>query len=116
EGFRIIFSSFKKSNFKYVFLILIVLATIYTAAVPKYSVQTSMWGPGSGWTSMQEVASFSKLKSLPDKTSIFLYTSRDDNYITGFDKYTCTWCSSVLDFRKNILDYDKDELYLFLKE
>ncbi len=104
KGFRLI---------KMIVLILMVLGIIFTSGVQKYAVNTSIWGPGGRWTSTEELQAYLWLNSLPVDTPVFTYSF--DSTIIGLDKFSCYWCDSVINFRKDLLYKNASEVYNFLK-
>lgn len=92
---------------------LLVILIFFTAGQQKYAVNTAMWGPGQSWTSMDEVAGYSWLKTLPVDTNIFAYSG--DEAVIGFDKFSCLWCEDVISFREGLLYRNVSEVYDWLK-
>jgi len=95
-----------------VILSVVVLGLLYTSFYPKYVLNNSLWPPGGGWTSMEEVALHSWLTTLPDNTKVFSYGGSP---VIGFDKYSCVWCEDEFEFLENIGEKSQDEIYSFLK-
>ncbi|MCK5260228.1 MAG: hypothetical protein KAJ70_04120 [Candidatus Omnitrophica bacterium] len=135
EGIIIIAKSFKgKIRTGVVVLILISISGLYpligsdlqgsllgdfnklTSGTPKYFVETSMWPSGYHIRGPEEIQGFAWLKTLPPDTKVFLYTPYVDSFIIGFDKFSCSWCEEIFEFRKELIDKDLDEVHKFLKE
>lgn len=90
----------------------VILGLLFTSGYPKYALNTSLWPPGGGWTSMEEVQLHSWLKTLPDDTKVFSYGGSP---VIGFDKYSCVWCKDEIEFLNDIGNKSQDEIYDFLK-
>jgi hypothetical protein len=115
EGIQIMLHSLKNRELRYTLLTLLVIGIIWTSGYPKYVVQTSFWPSGARWTSQEEIVAFVWLKDLPLNTPVFQYVPIHDSYIIGFDKYSCSWCPNVLEFRKTMINSSLDDVYSFLK-
>ncbi|MBS3097309.1 hypothetical protein J4209_00775 [Candidatus Woesearchaeota archaeon] len=108
EGMWFLMSLGKIKIAKFVLLVFVVIAVLSTSFYPKYAVNTAMWGPGGGWTSMEEIQGYMWLKTLPVNTPVFSFT--DDSLITGLDMYSCSWCKEVREFRKDAINKSSFEL------
>ncbi len=95
-----------------IILSVVVLGLLLTSGYPKYTLNTSLWPPGGGWTSMEEVKLHSWLKTLPYDTKVFSYGGSP---VIGFDKYSCVWCKDEIEFLNDIGNKSQDETYDFLK-
>jgi len=115
EGILTLSRSLKNKNVRYSLLSILFIGILWTSAYPKYVVETSNWPAGASWTSYDEINGYLWLKTLPPDTKVFTYNVHD-HHIIGLDKYSCSWCKEVVDFRENILEKDIDELYTFLKK
>ncbi len=115
EAIIAISKSFKNPALKYPILLIIFIGILWTSAYPKYVVETSTWPAGVSWTSQEEIQGYLWLKTLPPNTEVFTY-STNDRQIIGLDKYSCSWCNNTIEFRKNILEKNIDELHSFLKK
>lgn len=103
-----------KKEFIFIVVAIVIISTIMTSFVPKFKHNTlASWPPGASWTSMEEIQGYLWLKELPVDTKVFLY-SRDDSFALGLDKFSCSWCNDVIEFRSKILDYNLSELHSFL--
>ena len=99
-----------------VVLLVVLLGILATAGYQKYAVNTALWPPGVKWTSTEELQGYIWLKTLPADTKVFDYAPRNDMIIISLDKYSCSWCSEIIEFRENILDKNVYELHSWLKE
>ncbi|TKJ17343.1 hypothetical protein CEE44_02300 [Candidatus Woesearchaeota archaeon B3_Woes] len=115
-GLWSLFKLTKKFKIPYLLVLFIILiGVISTAGYQKYNQNhNAVWPPGVFWTSNEELQGYIWLTTLPIDTKVFTY-STTDKPIIGFDKYSCEWCSNVIDFRKNILDKNLTQVYNFLK-
>jgi len=116
-GFWFLLSFSKKFKVaKILIIIIVVVGVIGTAGYQKYHHNTlPSWPPGAGWTSMEEVEAYLWLKGLPANTNVFAYVPDDDATIIGLDKFSCSWCEDVVNYRLTLLDRDTEELYNWLK-
>ncbi len=116
EGTYILINTFKRNKLVQSFLvILIVVGAIATSGVQKYEVNTSIWPTSGSFSNMQEPVQYGELfKQLPLNSKVFLYAPRDKLAI-GYGMFSCLWCQEIVDFRKDILHKNHDELYDFLK-
>jgi len=94
-------------------LVILVVGIVFTSGYQKYAVNTAMWGPGQGWTSMEEVQGYVWLKNLEPNTKVFTFVG--DEPIIGFDKYSCAWCKDVYDFKEDALNKSISEVYDWLR-
>jgi hypothetical protein len=91
---------------------LVIVGIIFTAAYPKYLVNTSpnwyagQWGPG-------ELEGYVWMKTLPVNAKVFTFA--DSMRIVGVDKYNCFWCKDEMEFRKQAFNKSADEIHLFIK-
>jgi hypothetical protein len=116
EGIYTLVISNKHPLQRYFILLVIIASIVWTSGYPKYVVETSQWPPGQMWTSYEEINAFVWLKTLPDNTNVFVYTGGEDSTVVGFDKFSCSWCEGVRDFRKEMMNKSLDDLYNFLLE
>ena len=65
-----------------VILSIVVIGLVLTSFYPKYVLNNSLWPPGQGWVSNEEVALHSWLNTLPDNTKVFSYGGSP---VIGFD-------------------------------
>jgi len=114
DGLFTISKSLKNKKVRYALLSILFIGILWTSAYPKYVVETGNWPAGASWTSYDEINGYLWLKTLPPDTKVFTYNVHDQ-HIIGLDKYSCSWCKEVVDFRENILEKDINELYTFLK-
>jgi hypothetical protein len=105
----------KGKNIRFAVISIIIAGIMWTSAYPKYVFETSIWSPGIRWSSSEEIAAFVWLKILPADTKVFLYTNKDDSHIIGFDKFSCSWCREIVEFRQNLMNKTIDELLSFLQ-
>jgi len=92
---------------------ILIIGVVLTSGYQKYTVNTAMWGPGQGWTSMEEISGYVWLKDLEPDTKVFTFSG--DEPIIGFDKYSCAWCKDVYDFKQDAINSSVDELHSWLK-
>ena len=78
-------------------VLVIVLITL-TSTYQKYEVNTSNWPWGVTWTSPDEIQAYVWLKNLPHDTKVFSFIT--DDFIVGFDKFSCGWCEAEATYRK----------------
>lgn len=101
-----------------VFAVLL-LGLFFTSGIQKYNINTSIWlasqidpnealqGRGHVW-----------LTTLPPNTKVFSFISDSSvgtSFIIGFDKYSCDWCTNVIEFRDGIAQRSPEEIHSFLK-
>lgn len=98
-----------------IIIFIIIIGIILTAGYQKYSVNTAMWPPGAAWTSAEELQGYVWLTALPPNTKVFEY-STTDQFAIGFDKYSCSWCPEIAEFREDLLNKNVDYLHSFLKD
>ncbi|MBI2139344.1 hypothetical protein HYU14_00350 [Candidatus Woesearchaeota archaeon] len=94
--------------------ILLITALFFTGGVQKYAVNTAQWYPGQFWTSNEEIQGYVWLTTLPVNTKVFSYSN--DEQVIGMDKFSCQWCSEVVEFRKGLLEKNISEAYPWLKQ
>lgn len=115
EGFWFLVGFLNQIKIPKIITVLTILILIFlTSGQQKYAVNTAMWGPGQMWTSMDEVAGYAWLKSLPVDTKVFAYSS--DEQVIGFDQFSCLWCDEVIEFRKDLLYKNASDVYNWLKK
>ena len=44
-----------------------------------------------------------------------VFTFSQDSTLIGFDKFSCYWCEDVIEYKKDPINKDLNELYSFLK-
>lgn len=99
-------------------ILLIIIGVVYTSGMQKYELNTITWPTAGAFTSSLGYEPFEYgfwFQSLEPGTKVFLYAPRDKITI-GFGGHSCLWCQEVIDFRKDILERDAQEVYNFLKE
>ncbi len=92
---------------------LIAYSIVMTSFVQKYTVNTAIWPPGGFWASGEELQGYLSLKSLPPNTKVFTFSNF--GVINGFDKFVCSWCKEVQDFRKNGFNQSANAINLWAK-
>lgn len=105
--------SFVKKELRITLIIIIILGIIFTSGVQKFVVNTSVWPPGIGWSSWDELQGYLWLKNLPTNTKVFDFGN--DIFIIGLDKYSCSWCPEQIGFKKGIMNKSVDSIYRWLK-
>lgn len=113
EGFNFLTGLFKDKTVKLAVTGLLVFFVLYTAFYPKYQINTSVWGPGGSFSSMDEVKGYLWLDTLPKDTKVFGYFNNE--FIISFDKFVCYWCPDEYEFKKGIKEHTVDDLGGFLK-
>ncbi len=115
EGFWFLVQFFKQFKIpKLVTIFLLIVLIFLTSGYQKFQVNTAIWPPGQMWTSMEEVAGYMWLKTLPVDTKVFAYSG--DEQVIGLDKFSCLWCDDVINFRKDLIYKNVSELYDWLKK
>ena len=115
EGLYFLKALSKSRLIRFSIVFLVLLGIIFTSAQQKYEVNTAIW-PTSGSFTPQEAAAYGEwFNTIPDNTNVFLYSPRDKLTI-GYGKFSCAWCQDILDFRKEILYKDAEQLHQFLIE
>ncbi|MBS3135532.1 hypothetical protein J4401_01065 [Candidatus Woesearchaeota archaeon] len=100
---------------KYKFLIIgvVIVGTIFTSTQQKFTLNTSTWPPGLGWNSFDEVAEYAQVTaSLPQNTHVFTFA--DNNYVLGFDMFTCPWCPGEKEFRETAINQSPESMQRWL--
>lgn len=117
EGSYVLINTFRKNKMVQIGLVLVImLGVIFTSGVHKYEANTSVWPTSGSFTNMQEPFLYGEIfKQLPLNSNLFLYAPRDKLAI-GYGMFSCLWCEDVIEFRKDILNRDHDQLYAFLKQ
>lgn len=115
EGLWALFKIGKKVSIPSALILIVVLVGIFTTAgYQKYNHNTlPNWPPGIGWTSTDELQGYLWLKTLPADTKVFTYYYTGK--ISGLNKYSCDWCSEVIEFRKTATNKTASELNTWLK-
>jgi hypothetical protein len=115
EGILLLFDFCKAFRVpKILILVIVILAVFFTSASQKYAVNTAVWPFGIGWTSSDEVRGYAWLKdNLPINTKIFAFS--ENNFVIGFDMYTCMWCKDITENRESSFNYTPSELNSWLK-
>lgn len=103
EGVWLLFGLFNNATaLKMIILALVIIGVFFTSFSQKYALNTSVWPPGGGWISMDEVQGYVSLKSLPANTKVFPLTGEWQAWagdrIIGMDAYFCEWCSDEIQF------------------
>ncbi len=101
---------------KGIVLLLIITGVLLTSGYQKYSVNTAVWPTSGSFMNQQEPFEYGAwFQSIPPNTKVFLYTPRD-KLVIGYGGFSCLWCPEVLDFRKDLLNKNVQELYSFLQQ
>jgi len=115
EGLWLLFSVSKKFNVpKVIILAIVVVGILLTSGYQKYTVNTAYWPPGAFWASMEELQGYGWLKTLPYDTNVFSFIN--DGAIIGFDKFTCSWCPEVFEFKKIGFNQSAEYINSWLKQ
>lgn len=117
----------KKAAGAGIILLVLLLGGMYmTSFKPKYTLNTSNWGPGASFAlnsgiqingemvGSEELIGYLMLKELPADTKVFTFSN--DAFLLGLDKYMCYWCKNEREFRENGFDYTPKEINRFLKD
>lgn len=116
EGFYAILTFFKSKSLRNLIIIILLVGIFMTSATAKFELNHAMW-PTSGFSGGHPSTPFKYgdwFGTLEPNTAVFLYSPRDKLTI-GYGAFSCIWCKEVLDFRKDQLDKDVEQLYSFLK-
>ena len=116
ESSYVLINSFKKHKVVQIALVFsIVIGVVLTSGVQKYEANTAIWPTSGSFTNMQEPFLYGQLfKQIPLNSKVFLYAPRD-KLVIGYGMFSCLWCEEVIEFRKDILYKNHDEVYSFLK-
>ncbi len=116
EGAYVLINIFRKNKLvQAAFFFAIVIGAVLTSGMQKYDANTAIWPTSGSFTNMQEPFMYGELfKQLPLNSNVFLYAPRD-KLVIGYGMFSCIWCKEVIEFRKDILHKNYDELYPFLK-
>lgn len=96
-------------------LVLILVGVVFTSFIPKYQFNTMPWPTSGSFVNQQEPWEYGAwFGTLPPDTKVFLYSPRDKLTI-GYNAFSCIWCAEVVEFRKDILNKDVQQLHTFLK-
>ena len=108
---------FKQIPILKIFILLLAVVLVFsTSGYQKYNQNAlAQWPPGVSWTSMGELEGYLWLNTLPAGTKVFPFY-RNDKFVIGFDKYSCSWCDNVASYREDMFNKSFDDLYFFLKE
>lgn len=88
---------------------------IVTSFAHKYSINTSVWFPGGFWTSNEEFQGYMWFKdNVPSGANVFAFSN--PALIMGLDKFMCSWCSDVREYRKNGFSQSAEENYEWFKK
>ncbi|MBI5398177.1 hypothetical protein HZB03_01815 [Candidatus Woesearchaeota archaeon] len=113
DGFNFLSGLIKNKIARTVITVLLVALVIYTAFYPKYQINTSVWGPGGSFSSIDEIRGYLWLTTLPQDTKVFGYYNNE--VIVSFDKFTCYWCPDEYEFKKGLKEHSSNDLRKFLK-
>lgn len=116
-GIESISKKINDKSVRYFIITIIIVGVLFSSAYPKHVVQTSHWPPGVRFTSYEEVAIYSKiLTEFPKNQRIFMLTPAEDSHIIGVDQFSESWKKEIVDFRKDLINKNLSDLYLFLKK
>jgi hypothetical protein len=117
EGLTFLKSFSKLKSIRVVIVIIILIGVLMTSAQQKYELNTAVWPTSGSFTGMPAQAGFEYgawFNTLEPNTKVFLFSPRDKVTI-GFGAFSCDWCQEIIDFRRDILSHNAEELYTFLK-
>ncbi len=87
---------------------------VMTSFVQKYSVNTSLWPPGAFWASNEEIQGYIWFKdNLPAQSKVFTFSN--NAVVIGLDKFICSWCGEVSDYKSKGFNQTSEENYNWLK-
>jgi hypothetical protein len=113
DGFFYATNFFRGNGVRLVVGVVLAVLVIYTSFFPKYQINTSMWGPGGSYSSMDEVKGYLWLDTLPKDAKVFGYFNND--FIIAYDKFTCYWCVDEYGFKKGLKNHSAEDISDFLK-
>jgi len=94
---------------------LLVIGVTATSGYAKYQANTSIWPTSGAFADAAEPFEYAAwFKTLPLNTPVFTYAARD-KIVIGLGGESCLWCLEVMEFRKDIIHKDAQQLYQFLK-
>ena len=94
---------------------IIAYGVFQTSFIPKYKVNTAVWGSGGFWASNEEIQGYIWFKdNIPKNVTVFTFSN--DGIIIGFDKYICHWCSDVREYQKIGFNQSAEQNYDWLKK
>ncbi len=117
EGLYFLRGLSKSKAFKILVVVLVLGGVFLTSAQQKYDHNTMIWPTsGSFQGDTQGALEYGAwFETIPDNAKVFLLAPRD-KVVIGYGKYSCIWCTDIVDFRKNILNEDVKTLHSFLKK
>lgn len=94
---------------------LLLYSVFATSFMHKYSVNTAIWPPGGFWTSNEEIRGYIWFKdNVPSGANVFAFSN--PALIIGLDKFMCSWCSDVREYRSKGFSKSVEENYEWLKK
>lgn len=109
-----LFKIIEKRRLGMVFLAVLALLIIFTSGIQKYAVNTAMWGPHPTFTSLEEIATYNWLHTLPFDAPVY-DISGNGHFVIARDKYMCDWCDYPKEITERVLFMEADELHGLLK-
>ena len=95
--------------------IIIITGVALTSSYQKYTVNTAQWPPGAFWTSGDELKGYIWLKdNINPDTKVFGYVN--DGILIGMDKFICSWCEDVKNFKSTGINQSASATNSFLRE
>lgn len=104
----------KRKGIAGVLTAVLLFGLLITSAAPKYEVETSMWPPGVGWVSNEQIAGYVKLKELPANTKVFSFCGEEE-HANGMDLFGYAWSGDVKGYKARSISDNVDGNYAFLK-
>jgi len=104
----IILKGFKNNLIKISIVLILLVGLIFTSAVPRYTVQSSQWPPGVGWSNYEEVLGYSSLRNLSFNNNIFSLCNNKG--IVANNQMNFPWSKEVSQYFEyiNNLSIEKD--------
>lgn len=105
-------------------LIILISLVLISSAMNKFAVQMSVWPPGTGYSSGQELGGYLYMKSsLSENTKVFplcqetsiLLVDSEDSKVIGNDMLSEPWVPEYEAFKRTATNATPSEVYAFLK-
>ena len=116
EGAWVLSSIMKKFKIpRIAVLVALAVMIIFTSGIPKYQVNTAMWGPGATLSATGQTTDYVWLKTLPLNTRVFTFDEHHRYRVIALNKDTCEWCPHIIELHKNVINMSIDDIYSKLK-
>ncbi len=112
-GTFVLARSLKQKELRALFFLVVVIAVIWTAGVPKYAVETSYWPPGPEWTSNEQLQGYLWMKdNLPHNTPV-LPLCYDSRKPLSVNMGAFPWDLSIEATRPSLVDMTVQDIHSF---